>query len=598
MNKHFKFLPSAACLLLIVSAMPTSAAGTAYYVDSETGNDNNNGLSMSSPWKTLTKVNATTFEPGSQLLLKAGCSWTGELYPKGFGTSNNPNIIDMYGTGAKPIIAANGAVSAVYLLNQPYWEINNLEVTNKTSLWGDYHGISINGKDFGTINHTYIKNCYIHDVHGVVAWIGSTGSTAAGVLDGAGWDGAKHSGGIVFEVTTATSVKTKFNDILIENNTISDCSFGGICIKQWQGTVGWGGRSSASDTKWYPHTNLVIRNNYLSQYNTDHGCNTIFVSNVQGGLIERNVSAHSGVSAIELNYTDNVTIQYNETFGAVQRCSSADFNGIDPDKATTGAIIQYNYVHDNGDGILFCQLVFGDAIVRYNIVQNNSRNGFNLHSDSKATAQVYNNIIYSNKSSGSLVNSSGGTSTLNQATYVLNNNIFYAAATGPGVNVGSKCTYNYNLYYGTGPASGDAHSKTTNPMFVKPGSGGTGTASGWALSSLDGYKLQANSPCINAGLSISDNGGMDFWGGALYKGGADIGANEVGASDILNPVGAPQDLASPRRARSGRIYSLNGRMTGYLNSGEPASKNRPASAGNVIQSGSTETPAETQLFLK
>jgi hypothetical protein len=595
----FRRLPGASWLLLTLCAVPALSAGTAYYVDSATGNDNNNGITTSTAWKTLTKVNATTFSPGSQILFKAGCSWTGELYPKGSGTSGNPIVIDEYGTGSKPIISANGAISAVYLLNQPYWEINNLEVTNKTTLWGDYHGILINGKDFGTINHTYIRNCYIHDVHGLVAWISNSGSNTAGVIAVAGWDGSKHSGGIVFDVSTATSVKTNFNDIRIENNVISDCSFGDICIKQWQGSVGWGGRTSASDPKWYPHTNLLIQNNYLSQYNTDHGCNTIYVTNVRGGMIQNNVCAKSGVSAVELYYTDSITVQHNEMYGTVQRCNSADFNGIDADRGTTGALFQYNYVHDNGDGVLFCQISFGTAIVRYNILQNNSRNTFNLHSDASATAQAYNNVLYSNKTSGSLINSSGGTATLDLGTYVFNNNIFDAASNGPTMNKGAKCTFDHNLYYGVTAVSADAHSKTSNPLFVNPGSGGSGTASGWALSTLGGYKLQSTSPCINAGVSIAGNGGIDFWGGSLYNGAADIGANEYGSTvGLLDPSRMSGHILYPRTG-PGVIYGLNGRIIGYSKPGESSSsKFGVASSAGIMKPDGKDEQAETQLLIQ
>ena len=43
--------------------------------------------------------------------------------------------------------------------------------------------------------------------------------------------------------------------------------------------------------------------------------------------------------------------------------------------------------------------------------------------------------------------------------------------------------------------------------------------------SLDGYKLGAGSPAINAGVSITGNGGVDFWGDAIV-GMPDIGAYE------------------------------------------------------------------------
>lgn len=552
-------LPFAAAVAAILAMSAASANAATYHIDSKAGNDANDGLTEATAWKTLEKANAATFAPGSRLLLKAGSSWTGQLQPKGSGAKGNPNRIGMYGTGARPLIEANGAYSAVRLLNQPFWEIADLEITNKTTKWGDYHGIAIDGRDFGAIEHTYIRNCHIHDVHGVVAWIGNSNSNDPGVIDDAGWDASKHSGGIVFDVTSSNGTKTRFDDILIEGNVIQDCSFAGISIKQFQGAVGWGGRSSATDSKWYPHTNLVIRDNYLSQYNNDHGCNTIYVTNVRGGLIERNVCERSGVSAIELYFTDDIVVQENEVFKTIRRCNSADFNGLDADKGTTKTVFQRNYVHDNGDGILFCQFAFGDAIVRYNIVQNSSRHGFNLHSDARATSQVYNNVVYSNIASSSLANSSGGATTLNKATYVFRNNVFHAAVSGPSIAKGTYSSFDHNLYYGTPAVSGDAAAKTSNPQFANPGTGGSGTKDGWALSSLGGYKLKAGSPCINSGVAISGNGGVDFWGDSLPKGSVDIGVHEYGAT---SGVDAPRRILTPHR--SGSLYRVDGRFLGRI----------------------------------
>ena len=43
---------------------------------------------------------------------------------------------------------------------------------------------------------------------------------------------------------------------------------------------------------------------------------------------------------------------------------------------------------------------------------------------------------------------------------------------------------------------------------------------------LSGYILNNNSPCIDAGLVINDNGGKDFWGNAVGSNAIDIGACE------------------------------------------------------------------------
>lgn len=511
------------------SACAGSTTG-GYYLDSVAGSDSNDGTSAATAWKTLTKINAITLQPGNRVCLKAGGSWTGQLQPKGSGSSAAPIVVDQYGSGARPVLAAGSTdANTVTLLNQQYWELNNLEITNKKSSVGDYRGISVNGQNGGTLNHIYIRNCFVHDVTGEVNWIGGdTADNAPGITFQTGWDASKKTGGIVFDVQagTGTAVKTKFNDVLVENNTVADCSFGGIIFKQLDGTVHWGTRSSATSSTWTPHTGVVVRGNYISQLNTSFGCNAIYMTDVQNGLIEQNVTNGAGTSAIELYYTDAITVQHNETFGTKVKSGGADSNGMDTDNSTTKTVIQYNYFHDNGDGILICQFNFGDSVIRYNIIQNNSRYQIYLHSDPAASSAIYNNTIYNNKTNSGVAYGYG--TSLN-ASYALRNNIFYAQSGNGVLTTSATITYQNNVYFGSTVQvpSGDTHPITADPKLVSPGTGTNGGASGPAFSSLTGYKLQTGSPAINVGASIADNGGMDFWGTVLYVGLPDVGAFEA-----------------------------------------------------------------------
>lgn len=126
---------------MLTQAMVTSAAendvetkttGTTYYVDSSSGNDENNGISENAPWKSLEKVNNTVFQPGDQILFKTGSRYEGQLAPQGSGEEGAPIVIDMYGDGEeKPIIDGMGREddrtildndgAAVVLENQDYW---------------------------------------------------------------------------------------------------------------------------------------------------------------------------------------------------------------------------------------------------------------------------------------------------------------------------------------------------------------------------------------------------------------------------------------------------------------------------------------------
>lgn len=536
------FLAIASILSLVLFAIPPTgiayAAGTTYYVDSVGGSDSNSGTSPTSPWATLSKVNSTTFAPGDKILFHAGNVWTGLLHPLGSGVSGSPISIDMYGGTIKPLIQANGLYNDTVLLqNQQYWEINNLEVTNNAGSspynLGDYRGIHISAVDYGgTLNHIYINNVYVHNITGEVNWVGgSSANDPPGIHHGTGDDRSKRTGGIIVEASTnnpTSPVLSTFNDVVVQNSRIEDTSFGGIIFKQYSGTnpgatyVGWGDRKSATDTNWKPFTNITVQNNYVSGYNTDYGCNGIYVTATKGAIIQNNVVAGVGTSGIEVNYTDDVIIQKNEVYDTIKKAGGVDDNGIDPDRGTTNIIVQYNYLHHNGDGILFCQRCYngfgGSAIVRYNILESNT--GAHFHIASSANVQIYNNTVY-NDSSTTLVGGHG-------SSYNIRNNIFYSTVSGATLDTGSGNTYSYNLYNNVSAIpSTDTHAIVGDPKLVNPGTGGTGTAlTGPALYSLGGYRLQSTSPVINTGTSISSNGGTDFWGNPLYNGLPDMGAYE------------------------------------------------------------------------
>ncbi len=83
------------------------ALAATYYVDSTNGNDsytNTQAQNQSTPWKTIDKVNKSTFQPGDNILFKRGQIWREQLNPPSSGASGNPITFGAYGTGANPKI--------------------------------------------------------------------------------------------------------------------------------------------------------------------------------------------------------------------------------------------------------------------------------------------------------------------------------------------------------------------------------------------------------------------------------------------------------------------------------------------------------------
>jgi hypothetical protein len=77
-------------------------AQTTYYIDSQNGDDNNDGLSKNTAWKSHTMVTIVTFQPGDTIAFKKSSQFTGPIQFSDSGTEQNPIVITSYGVGERP----------------------------------------------------------------------------------------------------------------------------------------------------------------------------------------------------------------------------------------------------------------------------------------------------------------------------------------------------------------------------------------------------------------------------------------------------------------------------------------------------------------
>lgn len=493
-----------------------------YYIDNLNGNDSNSGQSIDEAWKSLTKVNANTFQPGDSILFKSDGVWVGRLYPKGSGAAGNPIVIDKYGNGARPLIDGNGmtGTGVVYLYNQAYWEINNLEIINDAAAEGDRRGVRIEiNENIGIVNHIYLKNLHIHHIKGKVGQDRSHKRTA----------------GIGFAVVSAKNGEARFNDIRVENCIIHDCQNQGIITECVSGD---GFQPGTSEWNRMRITNAVICNNTI--YNISK--NAMIIRLFDGGVVEYNVcyNTANGITGNTM-FTcacDGTIFQYNE--GYLNNSPDADGCMYDADLRSPNTIWQYSYSHDNAHGLFWNCTVQEDAnvICRYNISQNDKGIIFCLNYP-VTSINIYNNTVYIPPHLSPIIiserNNGNKTGDPNTRTYYFQNNIIYnlsPTATYDWKTTRYNRTFEANCFYGAHPRGEPADSKkiTTDPLFVSPGSGDIG------INSVDGYQLQSNSPCIDAGVVISNNGGRDYWGNTLYNGKPDIGAHEYQGQTSLKNV--------------------------------------------------------------
>ena len=470
-----------------------------YYVDANSGNNSQSGLSPGEAWETLYNLNKTVFKPGDRILLRSGSSWEGQLELKGSGTAGMPIVIDRYGDGAMPEIHGNGGKDYTLLLeNVEYWEVNNLEITNQgKSRRGGRRGVIVRAINMGDCRRIHLKNLVIHNVNGSLV------------------KAEKQGGSAILIQNHGQDIPTRFVDLLIEGCHLYRCERNGINF-----------RGNTHRNAWHPSLNVVIRKNLLEEIPGDG----IVPVGCDGAVVEHNVMRNcpdtlpfgQAAAGIWPWSSDNTIIQFNEVSG---HNAKWDGQGFDADFNCIGTVIQYNYSHDNAGGfLLVCNNgnTFGtsnnigteNTIVRYNVSINDGireyptrENGwftpvFHISGPVKNT-RIYNNLIILPKKKMQKIDSAivqfgnwggpwpKGTSFANNIFIADNSSGFHSAR-----DEGTQFTN--NCYFG----QFENLPKDTAPLFADPKLLDA-EARGEGFEVLKNFMLQAGSPCIGAGIPVA-----------------------------------------------------------------------------------------------
>ena len=521
-------------LIFLLTVSDAYSQSKIYFV-SPLGNDNHSGLSIKEAWKTLDKVNQVDFQPGDQILFETGNTWYGQLKPQGSGKEGKPIILSSYGDNAKPVINIGKAEGAgIRLTNQSWWEISNMEITSGAApeVGIGRQGIVtvINGEGHN-IHHIYVQNCYIHDIWGQLG--GNTQYTG------------RNSCAILVEIQRESKNCT-LNDVLVKNNRIERFDKVGIIVD--------GGKND-----------IVVSNNEMENLGGDG----IIVGGSYKGIIEYNVVRRSCLrsgypdlpgdnnwwphtAAIWLHHCEETAMQYNEVYDTGREPRNGDGEAYDFDFGCKRCICQYNYSRNN-HGLLLVMYDAVNNICRYNISQNDQTHLIQLQCNISEGNLIYNNVFYVDHGTSDLDFFFGdsGKKDKNKLGAKFYNNIFYATGQGrfrtvytsghawerkfdedvKSVNPVEIMYYN-NCYFGPwkNGIPDDPAKLVADPMFVAPGTGSEG------LASLGGYKLQFESPCINAGKLISEKKIHDCFGNNVDDGIPDIGVYEqIGSGAFAAP---------------------------------------------------------------
>jgi hypothetical protein len=578
---------------------PANAASTAYYVDCS-ATSNGSGTS-SSPWNSVSSVNAASLGPGDSVLFKSGTTCTGQLSPTGSGSAAAPIVMSTYGQGAQPIIDAGGAVGPViHLVNQQQWEISNLELRNSANTPAYRSGILAENASGGTLTHLKITGMTIRNISG---YSGGWYATNAGV-------------GVQ---TNHTSTVSTWDDITISNNTFDHVDRIPVAVTPDRDGQGTG-----------LTTNVRIQSNTM-RYS---GGDDILVVKGQGALIDGNDTAYGGAKSLKacppsgdycngasasiwMSGSTDTIVQNNS---AVCFVNEADGQGYDVDWGNHNTTFQYNYSRNNRGGFILVMPPINvpneptsstpsdGTVIRYNVSEDDTDTGPcplqpasqgpkdvihfaggipNRTNSPTAQPDIYNNTIFIPSGRATYVTGSrSGVSA--SGSYKFRNNLVVNFGTGGYVQT-TGSVYANNLLYGnphsTAPTAGTI---TLDPQVVGPLPTSSQTSAGAAS-----FRLQPSSPAIGRGVSISGNGGRDFAGTALAAT-PTIGAYEQPVSNLIaNPGFDSGTLAGWTLSGSGSAATVS--TSGPLN-GTAALTTGAANSG-AQQTVSGLTPSTTYLLM-
>lgn len=233
-----------------------SDGDTVYYVNSENGDDLNDGKSEKNAWKTLGRLQFCTFAEGDKVLLKSGGVYEGTL------TLNNIRTgfeISSYGNGAAPVITA--CSKAIEALDCKDIVISGIDVSlrhyaaDKFSTLGAGFGIKlVNSENISLVNCNFKgpgENTY----------------------------------------TYAAETDSIFNEPILENVNFTDFGVNSLCIGESPSES-----DNTDNSHWaYKYMNLLVKKNIISEYRPEDNITRAEFSSMLVSALGLNQSEYRGI---------------------------------------------------------------------------------------------------------------------------------------------------------------------------------------------------------------------------------------------------------------------------------------------------------------
>ncbi len=554
--------------ILAVLIIPSASWSATFYVDATNGNDQNDGFSESTAWKTIAKVNSSQFQPGDFIFFKRGEIWRKQLIPSSSGSSGNPITFGAYGSGNKPKITTTTVISGL-----SSWSSHST-ISNVYGIsWGGDGNAEILKDGMLRLNapgNSYNQETNLSDHE----W---TYSNTDGKYYYRDTSGSPENSGVLLEIAlanysiyvnnksylvfenlevygAASSYPAKnatFRIINSDNITVTNCI---IYLAEHYAL-------STSDS-----TNILFSNNEV--FFAGAWCIDASGKNGNNITISSNTVHHCGNTeqddtdghGIGISSASNVIVELNDIHanGSGGNVTVGNMNQAVVFWGSVNSIIRRNKIHDNFRGGIGIQGPSTNCEVSYNLVYNNGLGGpadsgawhtgigVSANGDISANHKIFNNVIFNNNFTNSSSNDgairllSGNNASVSVS---IKNNIIYNNIDGYELSRGTwnggtiSADLDHNIYYRTGGGNiirwiggvqdwntyhnsngNEPNSLNKNPLFVSD--------------SIPDFHLLSNSPAIDAGVDVGLTG--DYTGNYI-EGEPDIGAFEYDPS-YLPPV--------------------------------------------------------------
>lgn len=337
--------------LSLLGAIPKEPAHC-YYL-SAAGNDQNNGLSPATAWRSLDRLKHLVFKPGDRILLEGGATFYGQLLigEQSAGDAANPVVVTTFGVGRATIDAGDGTGLLIH-------NTGGVRVAN----------INVKGNGVG-------KNAG----NGIECLVDKSGTNPRGIwIDSCQVSGFHRYG------------------ILLNGSGDETCGFQAVKITNCEAFEN--GEAGIASWSYYPsmaHRDLYVayckahHNRGILSKTENHSGNGIVMSGVDGVLIEYCEAWENGADSRSTGGGPVGIWLWCCRNGVIQYCTShhnhagtkCDGGGFDIDGGASNCTIRYCLSHDNeGAGYLVCEFGCPFPCTNNTVTQNVSRNdGLNNH---------------------------------------------------------------------------------------------------------------------------------------------------------------------------------------------------------------------------